>query len=801
MKFSEAWLREWVNPSCDGETLLASVAMAGIEIESIEPIDCGFAGVVVGRVDSVEPHPNADRLRVCQVFDGQKHLQVVCGAANVRAGMLVPFAQLGASLKGGELRIKAAKLRGVESAGMLCSAAELNIATESSGLLELPADTTVGAAIADLFAVQDRVIEVGLTPNRGDCLSMRGVAREVGVLFSTPVVGPALERVPATIATTVEVTLAAPDACPRYLGRVIQGVDLSRPTPLWLRERLRRGGMRSIDPAVDVTNYAMLELGQPLHAFDLSRLRGGITVRWAHAGEQLEMLDGKQLELRDNTLVIADEDGAVAMAGIMGGARSAMQADAPNAGAAKARLHDVFLESAFFAPAAIRGRARAYGMHTEASQRFERGVDFALPEHAIERATALLISIAGGAPGPVVATEAPVHLPRREPILLRHARLARLIGVDVPGAVVVATLEGLGMHVRAHTGSELSWAVAAPSYRFDMEREQDLVEEVCRIYGYDRIPSASPVTSLELVSEDPFRVKLHGLRRLLVGLGYQEAITYSFLDPTSQDLFAPGIMPIRLDNPLSAEMSVLRTDLLAGLVRAALYNRNRQAARSKLFEIGRCFVRTGASIAQPWRVSGVLVGARSPEGWAGGREAFDYFDAKGDVERLLGFAASFAALTDDPAFHPGQAALISTAGGLHLGRVGRIHPAVLAQLDFDASVLAFELDVNALLVPVTSEYVPPSMFPSVRRDLAVLVDRGVQADAVEAAVRAAAAELLTQFTLFDVYAGEGIDSSKKSIGLGLTLQHPSRTLEEAEVNALVGVVMGRLNSQLGAVQR
>ena len=796
MKFSEAWLRAWVNPACDGDRLLTTIGMAGIEIEGIEPVDCGFEGVVVGLVEAVEPHPNADRLRVCTVFDGEQRHQVVCGAANVRAGMHVPFARLGASLKHGELRIKAAKLRGVDSAGMLCSASELNLAEQSSGLLELPAGSVPGTDLTTTFPARDRIVEVGLTPNRGDCLSLRGIAREVGVLFGAAVCEPACAPVSPTITRTFPVTIAAPEGCPRYLGRVVQGIDLTRPTPLWLRERLRRGGMRSIDPAVDVTNYVMLELGQPMHAFELGRLAGGIDVRWATAGECLEMLDGKQLQLRPETLVIADANGPVAMAGIMGGLRSGMQEGTERC--------DVFLESAFFAPDAIRGRARAHGLHTEASQRFERGVDFELAERALERATALLLEIAGGEAGPVVRAERTDALPVRGAIRLRHARLERLIGTAIPVELVASTLGGLGLTVNGGgTAGDagVEWQVNAPSHRFDIEREEDLVEEVCRIYGYDRIPDAAPITSLELRPDDPFRTALLGVRRSLVGLGYQEAITYSFIDPATTDLFEPGVATVRLDNPLSLEMSVMRTSLVPGLVRAALYNHNRQSNRGRLFEIGRCFTRTEAGIVQPWRVAGMLVGTRSPEGWANGKGDVDFFDLKGDVERLLGADIRFVPLLDDPALHPGQAASLHAQDGRRVGRAGRVHPAVLEQLGLPLSVLVFEVELEALVGPALASYAPFSSFPSMRRDIAVLVGREVPLSEIEAAVRAAAGEQLAQFTCFDVYAGEGIDSEKKSIGLGLTFQHLSRTLEEAEVSTFVATVMQRLEAQFGASQR
>jgi phenylalanyl-tRNA synthetase beta chain len=558
-------------------------------------------------VRAVARHPDADKLSVCEVSDGVTAVQVVCGAPNVRAGMKTAFARVGAKLPG-DFTIRKAKLRGVESNGMLCSADELAIGEDSGGIMELPLDLVAGTDLRAALGLDDVIVEVNLTPNRGDCLSIRGLAREVGVLNDMAVNRPILTAVPASNEATFPVHVQDGGGCPRYLGRVIRNVDLARPAPEWLREKLRRSGVRSIDPVVDVTNYVLLELGQPMHAFDLAALQGAIEVRRAHAGERLVLLDGRDVALDAETLVIADAGGAVAIAGVMGGARSGVNANTV----------DVFLECAFFAPLAVAGTARRYGLHTEASHRYERGVDSELQRDAIERATALLLEIVGGEPGPVTEVVAPENLPARVPVRLRQRRLDRLVGVEIPPAEVDAALTRLDFELVAREalpGEGIAWTVMAPSHRFDIEREADLVEEVCRIYGYNRIPAKRPVASIPL-REVPIGASDEiALREFLAGLGFQEAVTFSFVDPVLQDLLEPGVDPLRLTNPMSSEQAVMRTNLLPGLLGALQLNLSRQQERVRIFEVGLAFL-PGSPLRQERRVAGLLCGPRVPENWA-----------------------------------------------------------------------------------------------------------------------------------------------------------------------------------------
>ncbi len=795
MKFSEGWLREWVAPDIDTATLCAQLTDAGLEVAGTSPAAPGFAGVVVGAVVDVRPHPDAERLSVCIVSAGAGTSQVVCGAPNVRAGLKAPFAQIGARLPGGA--IAAAAVRGVESAGMLCSAAELGLGDAAEGLLELPEGLAPGADLYAALALDDRCIELDLTPNRGDCLSLRGIAREVATLNDIRYTAPDCQSVPAAIADHLPIDIDAPGGCPRYLGRVIRGVDLTRPTPLWMSERLRRSGLRCIDAAVDVTNYVLLELGQPLHAFDLGRLQRGIVVRMARTGERLKLLDGREVALDEDTLAIADGAGAVAMAGVMGGERSAVTA----------ATRDIFLECAYFAPLAIGGMARRYGLQTDASQRYERGVDYALQEAAIERATRLLLDIAGGAAGPAVVAESAEHMPRPAQVTLRRRRLDALVGEAIPEAEVDRIFERLELSPsKVGAGAELAWQVTAPSHRFDIAIEEDLVEEVCRVYGYNRIGARTSALPMPLKAVPRTQAPVAALADALVGLGYREAITYTFVDPTLADLLDPEKTAPRLANPMSQDRSVLRASLLPGLVDALQGNLARQQPRVRLFELGQCFA-IGAEVDDPrslvsqW-VGGIACGARAPESWAAPKEELDFFDVKGDVERLLeigGHAAAFEP-TNDPALHPGQSAQV-LIGGTALGRVGRLHPEIERRLELSAPAFVFELAMEALLRTAPRRHQPVSRFPSVRRDLSLVVDAAVSAAAVEATVRDVLGDALAECVLFDVYRGEGIDCGEKSLGLGLTLQSASRTLEDDEVNRSIDALLACLRKDFGARRR
>ncbi|MDU9032747.1 phenylalanine--tRNA ligase subunit beta [Pseudomonas corrugata] len=791
MKFSEQWLRGWVSPQVSRDELVARLSMAGLEVDSVTPAAGEFSGVVVGEVLSTEQHPDADKLRVCQVSNGGETFQVVCGAPNVRPGLKIPFAMIGAELPG-DFKIKKAKLRGVESNGMLCSQAELQIGEGNDGLMELPADAPVGQDIREYLGLDDASIEVDLTPNRGDCLSLAGLAREVGALYDAPVARPTVAPVPAVHDEVRSVEVLAPAACPRYLGRVIRNVDLSKPTPLWMVERLRRADVRSIDAAVDITNYVMLELGQPLHAFDLAEINGGVRVRMAEEGEKLVLLDGQEVTLRSDTLVIADHSRALAIAGVMGGEHSGVSAS----------TRDVFLESAFFDQIAVAGKARSYGLHTDASHRYERGVDWQLAREAMERATGLLLEITGGEAGPIIETVSEQHLPKIAPVTLRAQRISQMLGMDMDAAEVERLLSALGLNISADGAGQ--WRVEVPSHRFDISLEVDLIEELARLYGYNRLPVRYPQARLAPQAKAEARSDLPELRRLLVARGYQEAITYSFIDPRQFELFSPGVEPLLLANPISNDMAAMRSSLWPGLVKSLQHNLNRQQDRVRLFESGLRFVGQLDGLKQEPMLAGVVCGSRLPEGWAQGRDVVDFFDVKADVEAVLGFAGALDAFTfvpgKHPALHPGQTARIER-DGREVGYVGAIHPELSKTLGLDRPVFVFELVLAEVALGKMPKFQELSRFPEVRRDLALLADRDVASSAVLDVIRENAGEWLTDLRLFDVYQGKGIDPHRKSLAVGLTWQHPSRTLNDDEVNTATQNILTSLENRLNATLR
>lgn len=791
MKFSEQWLRGWVSPQVSRDELVARLSMAGLEVDSVTPAAGDFSGVVVGEVLSTEQHPDADKLRVCQVSNGAETFQVVCGAPNVRPGLKVPFAMIGAQLPG-DFKIKKAKLRGVESNGMLCSQAELQIGEGNDGLMELPADAPVGEDIRAYLSLDDASIEVDLTPNRGDCLSLAGIAREVGALYAAKVQRPEVKAVPAVHDEVRPVDVLAPAACPRYLGRVIRNVDLSKPTPLWMVERLRRAEVRSIDAAVDITNYVMLELGQPLHAFDLAEIKGGIRVRMAEEGEKLVLLDGQEVALRRDTLVIADHTRALAIAGVMGGEHSGVTT----------KTRDVFLESAFFDQIAVAGKARSYGLHTDASHRYERGVDWQLAREAMERATGLLLEITGGEAGPIIETVSEQHLPLVAPVTLRAERISQMLGMELEDSEVERLLTALGLTVAADGAGQ--WRVDVPSHRFDISLEVDLIEELARLYGYNRLPVRYPQARLAPQAKAEAQGDLPALRRLLVARGYQEAITYSFIDPKLFELFSPGVEPLLLANPISADMAAMRSSLWPGLVKALQHNLNRQQDRVRMFESGLRFVGQLEGLKQQQMLAGIVCGTRLPEGWAQGRDGVDFFDVKADVEAVLGFAGALDAFTfvpgKHPALHPGQTARIERAGR-EVGYLGAIHPELAKQLGLDRAVFVFELVLGEVAQGRLPKFHELSRFPEVRRDLALLADRDVAASAVLEVIRENAGEWLTDLRLFDVYQGKGIDPHRKSLAVGLTWQHPSRTLNDDEVNSATQNILTSLEQRLNATLR
>lgn len=793
MKISLQWLREWVDVPWAAPELGARLTMAGFELESLSKAAPAFSGVVVGEIVAAERHPQADKLQVCRVaVAGGEPLQIVCGAPNARAGLKTALARVGAKLPGG-LDIKAAKLRGVESFGMLCSAKELGLAETSDGIVELPADLVAGTDLRAALELDDDIIELAITPNRGDAMSVLGIAREVAALTATPLRGPSLAPVAAAHEQRHAVHLDAPVACPRFVGRVITGVDNTRPSPWWLRERLRRAGQRSISPVVDVTNLVMLELGQPMHAYDRALLQGDIHVRLAAAGEHCTLLDGRDVALEDDVLVIADSAGAVGMAGVMGGQRTAVSAG----------TRDVFLEVAWFAPGAIAGRGRRHGLTTDASQRFERGVDPAHQVRAMERATALLLEIAGGAAGPLVVAERANALPAAREVGLRRSQIGRFLGIELPDARVRSLLQALGMQV-ADTAD--GWRVTAPSHRFDIAIERDLIEELARLVGYEQIPEVDASTAQRF---QPLPVAVAREQRvldLLAARGYQEAITFAFVDPALQAQLLPGLPGIALANPIASDLAVMRVSLWPGLLRVVIENQRRQQERIRLFEHGVVFLGEQGRDERD-RLAGVVSGPRSSEQWERkrtvGDEAVDFHDVRADLEALFAVVGDAArlkleAVTDTPAcLHPGRAAQI-VVDGHAAGWVGELHPEQVRALDLTYAPVLFELDWQVALRVQPSAYRAVSRQPQVRRDLAVVVDESVPFSAIHERVTLSGSSLLRELRLFDVYRGPGVEIGTKSIAIGLIFQDDSRTLTVEDADRLVAAICADLAASLKA---
>ena len=791
MIISESWLREWVDSGLTTDELAASLTMAGLEVDGIAPVAREFNGIIVAEVRQVTQHPDADKLRVCSVFDGEHEQQVVCGAPNVVPGMKAPFATVGATIETGQrkpLKITKAKLRGVESHGMLCSAEELGLEESSEGLMELPSDAPVGQDFRAYLQLSDSMIELDLTPNRGDCLGMRGIAREVGVLSRKEVCEPAVNPVEPVHTEEFPVTISATESCPRYLGRVIRNVKLNACSPLWMQEKLRRSGLRSIDPIVDVTNFVLMELGQPMHAFDFEKLSGKICVRMADDGEAITLLDGKEIALSADTLVIADAEKPVAMAGVMGGLATAVS-DA---------TEHVFLECAFFAPLSIAGRARAYGLHTDAAHRYERGVDFELQHRAMERATELLLDIVGGEPGPI--TEAIGTLPERNTVRLRFASIKKDLGVTISAQEVAEILSRLGFVITAQDNQSIE--VGVPSYRFDVSIEADLIEELARIFGYDNIPQTAGLSAQRFPKSSETSIETNRLREHLVALGYQEIISYSFIDPTLSELLTGSQQAVSLQNPISEEMGVMRSSLLPGLLSSYQHNANRQHERLRFFETGLVFQRNGEEIQQEARVGGLIAGSQLPKSWSNGRDQSDFYDLKGDVEVLLGLGGKTGQLSFFPAaesgYHPGQCAEIRNPEGERVGVLGALHPAIQRKLGLDQSIFVFELRLVSLLEARMPQVSALSKYPEVQRDMAIVIDEAVSADSISNLVRASAGEFLTDLRIFDVYQGDAIAKGQKSVALGLTWQHPSRTLSDEEITAIIGNCVNALQEQFNA---
>ncbi|EHG1330546.1 phenylalanine--tRNA ligase subunit beta [Vibrio vulnificus] len=794
MKFSESWLREWVNPAVTTDELTHQITMAGLEVDDVLPVAGTFNGVKVGHVVECGQHPDADKLRVTKVDVGEEALlDIVCGAANCRQGLKVAVATVGAVLPG-DFKIKKAKLRGQPSHGMLCSFTELGIDVESDGIMELASDAPIGMDFRDFLALNDVTVDVDLTSNRADCFSIRGMAREVGVLNRADVTEPSVAPVAPSIDDTVAIDVKAPAACPRYLGRVVKNVNVQAKTPLWMQEKLRRCGIRSIDPVVDITNFVLLEQGQPMHAFDLAKIDGGIVVRLAEQGEKITLLDGSEAELNADTLVVADHNKALAIAGIFGGEESGVTSE----------TKDVLLECAFFAPDHIRGRARSYGLHTDSSMRFERGVDYALQVNAMERATQLLVEICGGEVAPVVAVESEAELPKPNKVTLRRTKLDNLLGHHIADSDVVEILERLGMTVE--TTAE-GWVAVAPTWRFDIAIEQDLVEEVGRIYGYDNIPNQNPTAALKMHDHQEANIPLKRVRDLLVDRGYHEAITYSFVEPEQQKLVVPGVDALILPNPISAEMSAMRLGLIQGLLNTVVHNQKRQQPRVRLFEYGLRFIPCDTAengMRQEPMLAGVIAGTRSEEHWNIDTNTVDFFDLKGDVEAILELSANDKAYSfvaaKHPALHPGQSAAI-VVDGKEIGVIGTVHPELERKFGLNGRTIVFEIEWSAINRKVIPEAVALSKFPANRRDIAVVVDEAVASGDIVNACLEVGGEFLKAAKLFDVYVGKGVEEGKKSLAIALTLQSNERTLEDADIAGAVDAIVAHVSEKFGASLR
>lgn len=790
MKFSENWLRAYVNPALTSDELAHALTMSGLEVEALEAVAPLFEKVVVAEVVSLEKHPNADRLNVCRVAVGTgEPLQIVCGAANVHAGARVPCALVGARLPG--IEIRQAKVRGVESFGMLCSAKELGLAETSEGLLLLPADAPVGTDIRTCLDLNDTLFTLKLTPNRSDCLSVAGVAREVAAITAAPLELPQGAAVPVSLSDRLAVEVAAAAACPRYCGRIVRGVNAAAPTPDWMVRRLERSGLRSISAVVDVTNYVMLELGQPLHAFDLDRISGALAVRFALPGEEIRLLNEQKVALDPDMLVIADDEKALALAGIMGGAESAVSA----------ATTALFLESAFFSPAAMAGKARRLGLASDSSYRFERGVDFAATRDCLERATQLLLEICGGEAGAV--TEVTGELPRRDPIRLRLSHACRVLGVDLGRDAVAALLRRLQLGLAAADGDYL---VTPPSHRFDLALEADLIEELARLYGYDNIPAATPKAGLTLLPQAEAGRSLEAVSRVLLARDYQEIISYSFVDSAWERELAGNEAPIVLKNPIASQMSVMRSSLAGGLMDALIFNLNRKQERVRLFETGRCFVaqeqgpQAGSAFHQPMKIAGLCYGGAHPEQWGEPWRQVDYYDAKADVEALCWPGRVRFVAAPHPALHPGRSAQV-WRDGVCLGWLGALHPRWQQKYELPLPPVLFELDAAGLQQGDLPAFREISKFQPLRRDFAVIVAEQTPVQALLEAMHENLPGIVTELALFDVYRGKGIDSGKKSLAFRVLMQDTRKTLTDGEAEAVVAQLTAILISRFNAVLR
>jgi len=793
MQFSESWLRSLVNPPLSTAELCHLLTMAGLEVEECRPAGADFAGVVVARILSAEKHPNADRLRLCRVDAGAHgELQIVCGAPNAAAGLVVPCALVGAKLPG--IEIKKAKVRGIESFGMLCSARELGLSDDHGGLFVLPAAAPLGQDVREALDLNDNLITLKLTPNRADCLSLVGIAREVAALTGAPLTLPAIEPVPATHADSRAVVLDAPAACPRYCGRIVRGVNAAAPTPEWMRRRLERSGLRSISAIVDVTNYVMLELGQPLHAFDNGLLEGAIHVRYPRDGEQLLLLNGQTVTPTADTALIADEKKVLALAGIMGGEHSGIN-DATT---------DFFLEAAFFAPDAIAGKARALGFSSDASYRYERGVDFELQRRAIERATQLIVTLCGGAStccGPVVEAVSQEHLPQRPAVRLRPQRVARLLGIAFTDVQIEKLLAGLGLDCRRDGDAFL---VTPPAYRFDIAIEADLIEELARLHGYDNIPAPAPTARLAMLAQPETQRTPMQLRRRVAERDFHEVVTYSFVPADWEADFAANGTPLRLANPIASQMGVMRSTLIGGLVGVLVTNLRRQSTRVRLFELGRCFLADAGEetgYRQPQRLALLAAGPALPEQWGAAERAVDFYDLKGDLEALLAPRRLRFAPATHPALHPGRCARVLLEDGSDIGVLGELHPRWQQKYELGGPVVVAEIALAPLLAVPLLAYAEVSRLPAVVRDIALVVSQDCAAATLAAALRAAAPEWVREIRLFDVYQGAGLAADRKSLAFRVTMQDTRKTLADSDADAALAALLAAASACCGAELR
>ena len=794
MKFSESWLREWINPEISSEMLADQLTMAGLEVDDVEKVAGDFTGVVIGKVVECKQHPNADKLRVTKVDIGKDELlDIVCGAPNCRQGLMVACATVGAVLPG-DFKIKSAKLRGEPSEGMLCSYSELGITDDHNGIIELPDNAPLGKDIREYLNLNDVMIDISVTPNRADCFGIVGVARDISAVNNIPMKEIKIANVPATISDTLSIQIDVPKAAPRYLGRVIKNININATTPLWMKEKLRRGGIRSVDAVVDITNYVLLELGHPMHAFDLKQIEKGIIVRYAHQDEEMTLLNGNEVKLNDKTLVIADHNKVLAIAGIMGGEKSSVTQ----------ATKDIFLESAFFAPLAITGKAREYGLHTEASHRYERGVDPALQFVAMERATQLLVDICGGEVGPVIEVTNQNELPSQATIKLHRNKIDRIIGYTIEAQKITDILVRLGCEVEY---KDDIWIVKSPSWRFDLQIEEDLVEEVARIYGYNNIPNANMKIESVMQPKPESIISLRRIKDLLVDRGYQEAVTYSFVDPKVQHILHPNEPAITLPNPISSEMSVMRLSLWSGLLDAVLYNQNRQQSRLRLFETGLRFIpdeKCEFGVRQEFMLSGIITGNLYEDHWQLPKKSVDFYDLKGDLEAIFSLLGCDEQVqfnrSELSALHPGQSAVINLNDEV-IGYFGVLHPEIEKKLSLNSKTLVFEINlakINFKKVPVAQDL---SKYPSNKRDIAIIVSNTIPAAEIISVCKQAGGEQLIKVNLFDVYQGDNINEDQKSLAISLILQDKSRTLEEEDITNIVSKCVTALQNRFKALLR